>query len=116
MVEFQDFLAQLSSYVERSDLQRPHLGPDAKELDSMTARDFITTKFGSALADTLLTLVTRALLGVESDELSALCLIDYVKSGMGFENIISDYEHGAQYLRNANGSVPSSLTLHLNAC
>ncbi|KAI8648377.1 Amine oxidase [Fusarium sp. Ph1] len=83
--EAQALMAKLSEYVDRSDLQNPHLGPDAKRLDSLTALEFAEKEFGTDFSKTLVTTLTRAILGVDADELSALYLIDYVKSGTGTE-------------------------------
>lgn len=96
-------MAKLSEYVDRSDLQNPHLGPDAKRLDSLTALEFAEEEFGTDLSKMLVTTLTRAILGVDADELSALYLIDYVKSGTGLGNISSDLKDGGQYLRNRQG-------------
>ncbi|KAI8649619.1 Amine oxidase [Fusarium keratoplasticum] len=102
--EAQALMAKLSEYVDRSDLQNPHLGPDAKRLDSLTALEFAEEEFGTDLSKMLVTTLTRAILGVDADELSALYLIDYVKSGTGLGNISSDLKDGGQYLRNRQGN------------
>jgi hypothetical protein len=47
--------------------------------------------------------LTRALLGVESHEVSALFLEDFVFSGRGFVNIMGDLKDNGQYLRNSHG-------------
>ncbi|KAL2839271.1 amine oxidase [Aspergillus pseudoustus] len=103
-LEFQKFLEKFSEYVERSDLDQPYIGPDAKELDSMTAHDFANKNLGGGISTTLSTMLTRALLGVESHEVSALFLVDFVKSGTGLINIMGDLEHNGQYLRNSHGN------------
>ncbi|KAJ6780314.1 hypothetical protein PWT90_09910 [Aphanocladium album] len=103
-VEFYYFIGNMSRYVERSNLSHPHLGPDAAKLDSMTALDLVKTEFESPLLVNLTHTLTRALLGVEPGELSALYFVDFLKSGTGIINISSDMEHGAQYLRNQQGN------------
>ncbi|KAJ3521051.1 hypothetical protein NM208_g13462 [Fusarium decemcellulare] len=102
--ETQSIMVTLSEYVERSDLEHPDLGPDAKKLDSMNALEFADQEFGSDLSKMLVTTLTRALLGVDPDELSALYLVDYIKSGTGLENISSDLKDGGQYMRNRQGN------------
>lgn len=47
---------------------------------------------------------TRAMLGVEPHELSALYFLDYCKSGGGYMQMRSDLKHGGQYLRIAKGT------------
>ncbi|KAM5358100.1 hypothetical protein ACJZ2D_015593 [Fusarium nematophilum] len=88
--EAQAMIAKISEYVDRSDLQNPHLGPDAKHLDSLTALEFADKEFGSDLSKALVTTLTRALLGVDADELSALFLIDYIKSNQNFSTKLAE--------------------------
>lgn len=102
-------MTTLTEYIDRSDLENPHLGPDANELDSVTALEFVEKRFGSELSKALVTTLTRSLLGVEADELSALFLIDYIKSGSGIANISSDLKNGGQYLRNRQGEKQHSI-------
>ncbi|KAF2479237.1 hypothetical protein BDY17DRAFT_258108 [Neohortaea acidophila] len=47
---------------------------------------------------------TRAMLGVEPSELSALYFLDYCKSGGGYMLMRSDTKNGGQYLRIAQGT------------
>lgn len=96
-------MSTMSEYVDRTNLENPHLGPDAAKLDSMTALDLVKNEFQSPLLVNITHTLTRALLGVEPNEVSALYLVDYIKSGTGVVNILSDKEHGAQYLRNKQG-------------
>lgn len=67
----------------------------------MTLAEF--AKRYSPEAEALATLLARDLLGVESDEMSMLYFVDYVKSGTGLMNLISDFKDGGQYLRNRQG-------------
>lgn len=97
--------SKIKEYVERADLERPHLGCDAAKLDSMTALEFASTEFDDGeLAQMLFSMVTGALLGIEPDEISALQFIDYVKSGTGLRNILADGKDGGQYLWNRQGN------------
>ncbi|KZL85935.1 flavin-containing amine [Colletotrichum incanum] len=94
---------KLASIIERSNLDEPWSGPDAVRLDSLNCQELVEKEVGGELGGILLNMLSRSLLGVESDEMSALFLIDYIKSGTGLENISSDCKHGAQYLRNRQG-------------
>lgn len=67
-------MATLTEYVDRSDLEHPQRGPDAKELDTMTALEFAEKKFGTEVSKMLVSSLSRDLLGVDADELSALIL------------------------------------------
>ncbi|KAG5787854.1 hypothetical protein H9Q69_013076 [Fusarium xylarioides] len=104
LAEILAIMAKLEEYVDRSNLEYPHLGPDAEKLDSMTALEFASKEFGEGIAEILVTMLARDLLGVEADELSALFLINYIKSGTGLANISSDTKDGGQYLRNRQGN------------
>lgn len=97
--------AKLDELVNRSNLEDPSQGPDAEELDSLTALEFIDKAFGSELSQVMAAVLTRALFGVDAHEVSALYLVDYLKSGSGLANIISDLKHGGQYLRNRQGEM-----------
>ncbi|KAG8664693.1 uncharacterized protein FPOAC1_013473 [Fusarium poae] len=64
------------------------------------ALEFASEEFGEGIGPVLVNMLSRDLLGVEADELSALFLINYIKSGTGLANISSDSKDGGQYLRN----------------
>lgn len=51
-----------------------------------------------------LTIGTRAMLGVEPSEVSALYFLDYCKSGGGYMQMRADTKNGGQYLRVARGT------------
>ncbi|KAF5711603.1 flavin-containing protein [Fusarium mundagurra] len=104
LAEILGIMVKLQEYVDRSNLEHPHLGPDAGRLDSMTALEFASNEFGEGIAEVLVAMLARDLLGVEADELSALFLINYIKSGTGLANISSDTKDGGQYLRNRQGN------------
>lgn len=93
----------LNYYVDHSNPEQPHLGPDAEYLDPITALQWVDTEFSSDVSKVVTATLTRALLGVDPSELSALFLVDFIKSGTGLKNIISDVYDGAQYLRNRQG-------------
>ncbi|KAK2923695.1 Flavin amine oxidase [Fusarium oxysporum f. sp. vasinfectum] len=101
--EVEQFMQILSDYAERCDTDDPSNVPDAKYLDSMTVAEFIAG-FKDPSASALVNNITRSLLGVESDEPSALFFLDILKRGTGLKNVISDFKDGAQYLRNRQGN------------
>lgn len=47
--------------------------------------------------------MAKTLLGVQSQDISALYMFNYTKSGTGLNNILSDLKDGAQYMRNRHG-------------
>ncbi|EED21860.1 amine oxidase, putative [Talaromyces stipitatus ATCC 10500] len=108
--ELKGAIEVFNKLVESSNLEHPEQGPNAKMLDSVTFHEFIQEYAGEegvAMANHL----SQALLGVEAEELSALYMIDYIKSGTGLANMASDEKHGGQYLRNRQGNQSFSLKL-----
>lgn len=89
--------------VERSDSKLPWLGPDAERLDVLTLAELGEKEIGGGIGSIVLNVLSRACLGLESSEVGALAVIDYIKAGTGLENISSDLKDGAQYLRNRQG-------------
>lgn len=76
-----------------------------KDLDSITFEEWIKSH-GPFKEDALnaLKIGTRAMLGVEPNEMSALYFLDYCKSGGGYMLMRSDLKDGGQYLRVAQGT------------
>ena len=74
-----------------------------KDFDSMTLEEFARSVNYSHHALNMVRISTRALLGVEPSEMSALYLLDYCKSGGGLLLMRSDSKNGGQYLRIASG-------------
>lgn len=76
-----------------------------KDLDNITFEEWIRS-LGVLHEDVVnaLTIGTRAMLGVEPSELSALYFLDYCKSGGGYMQMRSDSKNGGQYLRVAQGT------------
>lgn len=101
--ELHQILVTMDEYVERSDLENPHLGPDADGLDGLTAAQFVKQKFGTELAQLLVTSAIRSVIRVEPDKPSALFFVDYLKSATDPRNIIYDTAGGGQYLTNRQG-------------
>ena len=73
------------------------------DLDNMTVEEFVRSVNYSDHAMNMVKISTRALLGVEPSELSALYLLDYCKSAGGLLLMRSDGKHGGQYLRLVKG-------------
>ncbi|KAK0704100.1 hypothetical protein B0T21DRAFT_416637 [Apiosordaria backusii] len=94
----------LQKTTDASNLEDPISGPDAKRLDSLTFSEYCHELFDSPLTPIIANYLARALLGVEGDEVSALFLINYFKSGTGINNLISDGPDGGQYLRANKGT------------
>ena len=76
-----------------------------KDLDSITFEQWVRS-LGPFREDALnaLKVGTRAMLGVEPSDMSALYFLDYCKSGGGYMLMRSDTKHGGQYLRIAQGT------------
>ncbi|KAJ5605759.1 flavin-containing amine oxidase [Penicillium lagena] len=63
------------------DLNNPSNSPGAKEIDQTTFEDFCISRTKSDEAADIADLICSALLGVESDEVSALFMLHYIKCG-----------------------------------
>lgn len=72
-------------------------------LDKMTLEDWCKAETKSETALASVTLWTRAMLGLEPSEMSALYFLNYCKSGGGLLLMRSDFKHGGQYLRFIKG-------------
>ncbi|KAH7410919.1 hypothetical protein BKA64DRAFT_772306 [Cadophora sp. MPI-SDFR-AT-0126] len=81
---------------------------DAAALDAITFKDYCDEQLPGGVASYMAGLATLGLLGVESIEVSALFMVDYIKSGTGVANMISDGKDGGQYLRNRRGNLQFS--------
>ncbi|KAJ5541108.1 hypothetical protein N7494_006184 [Penicillium frequentans] len=92
--------AELSAHVK---LEDPMAGPGARELDSVSLREFCLQELQSEVIATLMNTVSQSLLGIESKDISALSFLHSCKSGTGFQAVISDTKHGGQYLRVRQG-------------
>ncbi|GKU17144.1 unnamed protein product [Fusarium langsethiae] len=103
----QKFMEKLNKWVEEIDPENP----EAEMLDSLTFGQLgfkhLGPELGLALADS----ATSPLLGVGPDEVSALFMVDYFRSGTGVANIASDGKDGGQYLRNRQGNQTFSIRL-----
>ena len=75
-----------------------------RDLDNITFEDWVRSLGCREHALNALKIGTRAMLGVEPAELSALYFLDYCKSGGGYLLMRSDQKNGGQYLRIAQGT------------
>ncbi|KAM3425035.1 Amine oxidase [Cercospora zeina] len=82
-----------------------------KDLDDITFEQWVQTLNPSEHAINALRVGTRAMLGVEPSELSALYFLDYCKSGGGYMQMRSDQKDGGQYLRVYSGTQSFSKSL-----
>ncbi|KAH8900744.1 amine oxidase [Thozetella sp. PMI_491] len=105
------FLATFVAHVEASNLENPHLGPGAAELDAMTFGEYAERYCSGSVGAFVASSLSVAFLGVEPSELSSLFMISYIKSGTGLENMSSDQKDGGQYLRNRQGNQTFSVRL-----
>ena len=73
------------------------------QLDSVTFLELMAQFSDSPKIAAAANTLAASLLGVEADEVSALYMVHYLKSGGGLQNMVSDRKNGNQYLRNSNG-------------
>ncbi|KAJ9609604.1 hypothetical protein H2200_005932 [Cladophialophora chaetospira] len=79
--------------------------------DKLTLEEWCKSEIKSETANASVNLWTRAMLGLEASEVSALYFLDYCKSGGGLLQMRSDFKHGGQYLRFIKGTQSMSLGL-----
>lgn len=84
-------------------LEDPMAGPSAKELDNVSLHEYCLQTFQYEPIANLLNTVSQSLVGIDSKDISALSFLHSCKSGTGFQAVISDTKHGAQYLRLRQG-------------
>ncbi|KAI1802627.1 putative amine oxidase [Daldinia bambusicola] len=92
----------LQEAVETSDLEHPETSACAQRLDSITFSEFLQD-VGPNIGAVIASVASTALLGVEAHEVSALFMVNYIKSGFGIRVITSDEKDGAQYIRARRG-------------
>ncbi|PWY81576.1 flavin-containing amine oxidase [Aspergillus sclerotioniger CBS 115572] len=93
------------------DLHSPASSAEAERIDRQTFRDFCISRTGSQHAADFADAISAALLGVDSNELSALYMLYYFKCGCGVDNMLSDGKDGGQYLRTRQGTQTISLNM-----
>lgn len=78
-------------------------GQNAVKYDNMSMEEFVQEQgLGTAALENV-TLWTRAMLGCEPSEMSALYFLEYCRLGGGLKQMRSDREHGGQFLRARQG-------------
>jgi Monoamine oxidase len=85
--------------------------PKDTSFDSLTFEAYLKSHGASAAAMATATVWTRAMLGQEPSDISALYFLNYCKSGGGLLQMRSDRKDGGQYLRIRQGTQVFSLGL-----
>ncbi|KAH8427438.1 putative flavin-containing amine oxidase [Aspergillus melleus] len=85
--------------------------PKDTSLDSLTFEAYLRSRGASEAALSTATVWTRAMLGQDPKDISALYFLNYCKSGGGLLQMRSDRKHGGQYLRVRQGTQAFSLGL-----
>lgn len=80
-------------------------------LDSVTFAEYLRARKADAIALATATVWTRAMLGQEPEDVSALFFLHYCRSGGGLLQMRSDREHGGQFLRVRQGTQHLALGL-----
>ncbi|KAL4878163.1 hypothetical protein BJY04DRAFT_229905 [Aspergillus karnatakaensis] len=78
--------------------------PNDTSLDSLTFEAYLRARGATKTALGTATVWTRAMLGLEPSEVSALYFLNYCKSGGGLLQMRSDRKDGGQYLRIRGGT------------
>ncbi|KAH8646400.1 putative mao-B [Tricladium varicosporioides] len=106
-------MAQIRDLVEdlcqKLDLYK--LTPEARDFDKLNFEEFVKSRGGEKSAMAAATVWTRAMLGLEPREISALFFLDYCNRGGGLLQMRSDKRNGGQYLRLPRGTQSLSLGL-----
>jgi monoamine oxidase len=102
MVRIRDLFEELCQSVDVEDLLASvrKLGVD---YDNMSMTDFVKFHKGGETALCTVSIWTRAMLGLEPEEVSALFFLGYCKAGGGIMQMRSDRKDGGQFLRIAKG-------------
>ncbi|KAL2826628.1 hypothetical protein BDW59DRAFT_179352 [Aspergillus cavernicola] len=85
--------------------------PRDTSLDAVTFEAYLCFRGANEVAIATATVWTRAMLGQDPKDISALCFLNYCKSGGGLLQMRSDQKHGGQYLRVRQGTQAFSLGL-----
>lgn len=83
-----------------------------KDYDELTLEEFVTKFQPTKTTLSTITIWTRAMLGVEPSEVSALYFLAYCRSGGGLLQMRSDRVGGGQHLRCKTGK-PEDFARHL---
>ncbi|KAL3421572.1 flavin-containing amine [Phlyctema vagabunda] len=96
--------AEIRDKVEEDCQKIDVFDPKSTDLDSITFSDYVLRLGAGKTALANATTWTRAMLGVEPTELSALFFLNYCKSGGGLLQMRSDRKGGGQHLRLRQGT------------
>ena len=77
-----------------------------KALDNITLEQWVRQETLSETALASVRVWTRAMLGLEPSDMSALYFLDYCKSGGGLMQMRSDKSNGGQFLKVEGGKIP----------
>ncbi|EOD48091.1 Flavin-containing amine [Neofusicoccum parvum] len=99
----QKHLAEIRDMVEAHCQKVDTFSPKDTDLDSLTFEAYLRRNGASEVAVATATVWTRAMLGHEPSDISALYFLNYCKSGGGLLQMRSDRKHGGQYLRCRQG-------------
>ncbi|KAL5362531.1 hypothetical protein BJX96DRAFT_186092 [Aspergillus floccosus] len=102
--ETQTHLAEIRDMVEADCQKIDPARPKDSLLDSMTFLAYLQSRNSSDKAIATASVWTRAMLGQEPQDISALYFLHYCRSGGGLLQMRSDRKHGGQYLRVRQGT------------
>lgn len=94
----------LNRLAEESDLEDPSAGPNAAELDHISLEDFTRRHSDSPAVADIAKFLAKGAFGLEAREISTLFLLNFIKSGGGLIDMISQEKGGANYMRVKQGN------------
>ncbi|KAJ9292079.1 hypothetical protein DTO021C3_519 [Paecilomyces variotii] len=97
-------LAEIRDMVEADCQEVDTWKPQNTSLDALTFEAYLRSRGADDIALATATVWTRAMLGQEPRDISALYFLNYCKSGGGLLQMRSDRKHGGQYLRIRQGT------------
>ncbi|GAB7355476.1 hypothetical protein MBLNU459_g5973t1 [Dothideomycetes sp. NU459] len=103
MVKFRSFFEETCHKVDVSKAKGPQRALE-DDSDSVTLEEYVRHHGGGDAALATAKVWTRAMLGIEPSEISALYMLDYCKRGGGLMQMRSDRKDGGQFLRIAQGT------------
>lgn len=103
------FVPALSQLIEEHSQEQSKPDGQAQKLDAVSFEQYCVDTLKLPVVVDLMNQISRALLGVEANEVSMLFMVDYIRSATGLVNIISDKKDGGQYKRCKTGKqIPSN--------
>lgn len=99
MVKIRDLAEEVC---QKLDIRNPNNA--GGDLDSLTLEDWVLKHDGGRSGLAAATIWTRAMLGMEPREMSAMFFLNYCSSGGGLMQMRGDRRNGGQYLRFVEGS------------